>query len=215
MEKRSLLKLIVSFFSIGGVLIFSIIFFLIYGLPVQGFYTKPVASRGVIEIATKQINNTSLQYPDEVKVANPIRLKIPKIKVDTALEYVGLTPQGAMGIPKSPSKAAWFNLGPRPGEIGSAVIDGHYGVWKNGKKTVFNNLDKLRKGDKVYIIDQKGAVITFVVRESKSYNSKMDATDVFISGDGKSHLNLITCKGVWNKVTKSYSRRLVVFTDRE
>jgi len=35
------------------------------------------------------------------------------------------------------------------------------------------------------------------------------------SSDAKAHLNLITCEGVWDKVSKSYSKRLVVFTDRE
>lgn len=203
--KKISLKRIVFFSSSGGVLFFLILIsFLVLGLPVQSFNTNQNTFS----------NSPVLQYLFDTKVAPPIRLKIPKIKVNTTLEHVGLTSEGAMDIPKSPDKAAWFNLGPRPGEIGSAVIDGHYGVWKNGKKTVFNNLNKLRKGDKVYTIDEKGSVITFVVRESKSYNSEMDADDVFISGDGKSHLNLITCEGVWNKVTQSYPRRLVIFTDK-
>jgi hypothetical protein len=32
---------------------------------------------------------------------------------------------------------------------------------------------------------------------------------------GKVHLNLITCGGVWDKVGKSYSNRIVVFADME
>lgn len=145
----------------------------------------------------------------------PVRLKIPKINVDTALEYVDLTPEGAVGVPKSPTLAAWYNFGPRPGDNGSAVITGHYGYWKNGKVGVFNNLYKLRKGDKVYVKDDKGATTTFVVREFRTYDPKADASGVFISTDGKSHLNLITCGGAWNKVSKSYPKRLVVFTDKK
>jgi len=49
-----------------------------------------------------------------------------------------------MDVPKGLNNIGWFNLGPRPGENGNAVIDGHYGVWKNGKGAVFNNLHKLR-----------------------------------------------------------------------
>ena len=48
-----------------------------------------------------------------------------------------------MGTPKNPENAAWYELGPRPGEEGSAVIDGHYGTWKNGKTSAFDRLREL------------------------------------------------------------------------
>ncbi|MEI6288627.1 MAG: class F sortase [bacterium] len=81
--------------------------------------------------------------------------------------------------------------------------------------TVFNNLSKLKVGDKLYIEDEKQQIITFVVRQSRSYNLKADATNVFISDDGKAHLNLITCEGAWNSKTQSYPKRLVIFADKE
>jgi LPXTG-site transpeptidase (sortase) family protein len=160
-------------------------------------------------------NITTLYEQEKVNSGLPMYLKIPRINIDTALEFVGLTYQGAVDVPKDPINAAWFNLGPRPGDNGSAIITGHYGIWKNGKRSVFNNLYKLRKGDKLYIEDDKGVIISFVVRESRRYDSNADASDVFVSSDGKAHLNLITCEGVWNRVSKSYSERLVVFTDKE
>lgn len=144
----------------------------------------------------------------------PARLKIPSINVDALVEYVGLTPDGAMDVPKERTNVAWFNLGSRPGENGSAVIAGHYG-WKNGKASIFDNLYKLRKGDKLYIENEKGVIISFVVRESRRYDPEADASDVFGSNEGKPHLNLITCEGEWDKVSKTYSQRLVVFTDKE
>ncbi|PIZ82226.1 MAG: class F sortase, partial [Parcubacteria group bacterium CG_4_10_14_0_2_um_filter_41_6] len=42
-----------------------------------------------------------------------------------------------------------------------------------------------------------------------------DVPEVFNSSDGKAHLNLITCTGVWNKEDNAFSERLVVFTDKE
>lgn len=143
-----------------------------------------------------------------------MRLKIPNINVDAPVEYVGLTPDGAMDVPKERTNVAWFNLGQRPGENGSAVIAGHSG-WKNGKAAAFDNLYKLRKGDKVYIEDEKGATITFVVRESRRYDQNADASAVFGSLDGKAHFNLVTCDGTWDKVSKTSSKRLVIFTDKE
>ncbi|MEK7657661.1 MAG: class F sortase [Patescibacteria group bacterium] len=144
----------------------------------------------------------------------PVRLKIPSINVDAPVEYVGLTPDGAMDVPKGPVNVAWFNLGPRPGENGSSVIAGHYG-WKNNIPAVFDNLHKLRIGDKIYIEDEKGANIVFVVRKIQIYGKNKDASGVFYSSDGKAHLNLVTCTGVWNKTEKTRSDRLIVLTDKE
>ena len=64
----------------------------------------------------------------EAAVEPPRRLTIPSIGVDAGSEYVGLTADGAMGVPKDPSKAAWYSLGPRPGEPGNAVVAGHVGT---------------------------------------------------------------------------------------
>lgn len=144
----------------------------------------------------------------------PVRLIIPKIRVNAAVEQVGLTPAGAMGAPKERSNVAWFNLGTRPGESGSAVIAGHYG-WKDAKGSAFDGLYKLRHGDTISVEDSTGTRVSFVVREIRRYADTDSAPDVFGSSDGKAHLNLVTCEGTWNPLTKSYSRRLVVFADKE
>lgn len=147
-------------------------------------------------------------------IGGPVRLKIPKINVNAAVEYVGLNPDGAMDVPKDRVNVAWFNLGQRPGANGSAVIAGHYG-WQNKNGSVFDDLHKLRKGDKLYVEDDKGEIVSFVVREIRRYDATADATGVFGSNDGKAHLNLVTCEGEWDELTQQYSKRLVVFTDKE
>jgi len=176
------------------------------------FYPKnTIQESKPILLIKKAIDSLKKEQPRQ---GLPIRLKIPKINVDTALEYVGLTPEGDIGVPTDPFNAAWYELGPRPGEKGNAIITGHFG-WKNGISAVFDDLYKLTKGDKIYIEDETGTTTTFVVRESRRYVPKADASYVFISNGENSHLNLITCEGVWNKDQKSYSKRLVVFTDKE
>lgn len=165
--------------------------------------------------STPLIENTVvLPEQERESFGLPMRLKIPEINVDSVIEYVGLTSDGAMDAPKGSDNVAWFELGPRPGESGSAVIAGHYG-WKNGKGSVFDDLHKLRKGDKLYVEDSNGEIISFVVRETRRYDLKAIASEVFVPNDGKSHLNLITCEGVWDEISKTYSQRLVVFADKE
>ncbi len=173
-----------------------------------------LAMRGTTGPLVTIASNGATLLAEEVDLGLPIRLKIPKINVDATFEYVGLTPEGDMVSPKGPAPAGWFNLGPRPGEIGNAVIDGHSG-WKNNIPAVFDNLHKLVKGDKIYVEDEKGVITTFVVREIREYDPNAYATDVFVSSDGGAHLNLITCTGLWDEVLKSRSDRLVVFTDKE
>lgn len=177
---------------------------------VSNFVFKSKVETASASLAT----DSALFYEQgEDQIPLPVRLKIPKIKVNAIVEYVGLTPDGAMDSPKGPANVGWFNLGYRPGEIGSAVIDGHSG-WKNNIPAVFDNLYKLKRGDKIFVEDEKGITTTFVVREIRKYNPKADASDVFGSSDNLAHLNLITCTGIWNKVWKSRSSRLVVFTDK-
>jgi LPXTG-site transpeptidase (sortase) family protein len=163
-------------------------------------------------------------FPEQANAAPPdlrrtsklsMRLKIPKIKVDAIVETVGLTANGEMGVPKGAINVALFDRGPRPGETGSAVITGHYGLWRNGKDSVFDKLHTLKKGDVLHIKKDDGTTVSFVVRELRTYGEHEDATEVFSSDDGKAHLNLITCAGVWNKLSATYSQRLVVLTDKE
>lgn len=149
---------------------------------------------------------------EQVEIGLPARLKIPSINVDAPVEYVGLTSEGAMDVPQDPANVAWFNLRSRPGQIGTAVIAGHYD-WTNNTPAVFDDLHKLRIGDKISVEDEKGIDVTFIVREIRTYGKDAVVPEVFGSSDGKAHLNLITCKGSWNKAEQSYSERLVVFTD--
>lgn len=151
--------------------------------------------------------------PEASYYGKPIRLEIPSIDVDTTLDSVGLLAQGELDTPKDPARGAWYAEGPRPGETGNAVIDGHYG-WKDNIQAVFDNLHSVRPGDTVSVFDEKGTAVTFVVRELKTYGEHDNAEKIFVSNDGKSHLVLITCGGAWDKVGQSYSERLVVFADR-
>jgi len=201
------------------IVLLSIVFILlIVVLSRKYFYVKqiPIITSKSPEVLDESKSAEFIQRMislEQKKIGLPIRIEIPKININTTFEHVGLTTDGAMDIPKGPAEVGWYDLGPRPGEIGSAIVAGHFG-WKNGIPAVFDHLDRLEKGDKLYVDDENGVRTTFVVRESRTYDQNADASNVFVAGDGNAHLNLITCQGVWNKNQKSYSKRLVVFTDK-
>lgn len=155
-------------------------------------------------------NNVLGAITQNENVGLPMRLIIPAININATVEDVGVSSKGMMDTPKKTSNVAWFDLGPRPGQSGSAVIAGHLvGIY--GEPAIFTNLYKLKKGDKVLTEDNKGMVTTFIVQGNRVYDPGY-ADDIFGQGDGV-HLNLVTCDGVWNETKKSYSKRLVVFTD--
>lgn len=118
-----------------------------------------------------------------------------------------------MGVPKRPRETAWYALGPKPGQVGSAVIAGHVNWWY-GASGVFAHLNKLKTGDVITVQDENGKDMDFVVRGSREYDLKEDSREVFLDYDGKSHLNRVTCSSVWDRLIGGYTKRLVVFTDK-
>jgi len=142
----------------------------------------------------------------------PVRLQIPSIDVDSAIEDAYITQDGRMDVPAGSVNVAWFALGTIPGQKGSAVIGGHFGI-DDGVPKVFYNLNKLKVGDKVYVVDDTNNTLAFIVRSIRLFDKNAESSSVFYSNDGLAHLNVITCEGEWNKVNDTYPDRRVVFTD--
>jgi LPXTG-site transpeptidase (sortase) family protein len=174
----------------------------------------PITKFPLTGLGERLLTYSDIRAPGGVPHGLPVRLKIPVIAVDSAIEDALITPDGRMDVPVGSKNVAWFALGPKPGNAGSAVIGGHFGM-SNGVPFVFYNLDKLKVGDKIHIVDDQNNTITFVVRSVALFDRAADATSVFASKDGLAHLNLITCEGVWNKINGGYPERRVVFTDKE
>lgn len=141
----------------------------------------------------------------------PTRLIIPKINVSTTIEIVGQDQQGRMDVPKDPQNVGWYDLGFKPGEKGSAVIDGHLDT-ATGAPAAFWFLSKLQQGDTVTIVDEKNHHYRFTVTTTVTYDyDKVPLQKIFASTDAI-RLNLITCRGIFDKKTKNYSKRIVVYT---
>lgn len=144
-------------------------------------------------------------------IARPDRLVIPAIRVDAAVEEVGVTSDGAMATPKKAGDVGWYKFGTSPGEVGSAVIDGHVDN-TFAFPGVFRDLKKLQVGDDVYVETKAGERLRFVVTDVRSFPYESVPTrEIFLSDDG-AHLNLITCGGKWLPAKQTYDHRIVVYT---
>jgi hypothetical protein len=148
-----------------------------------------------------------------VRAGQPVRIKIPTIGVDAVVEQVGKTPDGAMDVPHDYSETAWYDLGPRPGEPGNAVIDGH--VDSTTGKAVFWDLRKLTHGDQIIVVGDDGVERHFAVSGVEAYpHTDVPLDRVFGASPGV-HLNLITCDqtSMFDYTQRQYASNLVVYAD--
>ncbi len=142
----------------------------------------------------------------------PSRFTIPALKINAAVQHVGVNAKGNMAAPSNFTDVAWYKYGFVPGQRGNAVLAGHVdnGLALSG---VFKRLKELKLGDDVYIERKDGAKLHFVVVKIESYPYKEVPLELLFGNSNKAMLNLISCEGAWVKTEKTYDRRLVVFTE--
>lgn len=157
--------------------------------------------------------NPPAQPPTSLAVPNaPLRLKIPRIGVDATVQPVGQDADGSMGSPSGPWSVGWWDQGYRPGEDGSAVIDGHVD-YHNVGPAVFWRLRDLQPGDHIQVTMPGPRVLTFVIERTEVYAADDNSVlgTIFAPSDVP-RLNLITCTGIFDPTHRNYDRRLVVFS---
>lgn len=143
-------------------------------------------------------------------VESPSRLIIPKINVNANVQHVGIAASGDMAVPTNYTDVGWYKLGTAPGQIGSAVIDGHVDNGF-GKNAVFKNLSELAPGDDIYVQTASGASLHFKVEETDAYPvANVPLQKIFNSND-TARLTLITCTGTFDAKTLLYDQRRVVY----
>ena len=149
----------------------------------------------------------------QVQSASPYRLIISSIGVDTAVEMVGVLHDGNLATPSlSPwDDVGWYAAGPQPGEVGSAVIDGHLDR-PGGSPAVFWNLRDLHVGDSVMLMDTAGGTERFRVTRIALYHPQQAPIQKIFGDESGSYLNLITCAGDWIVSQHQTAWRLVVYT---
>ncbi len=146
----------------------------------------------------------------------PLDLSIPKIEVDSKIQKVGITAGGNMAVPDNYTDVGWFRLGAEPGAPGSAVLAGHLDTG-SGKPAVFYRLSELQMRDEIFIKNEEGETLKFVVTGSRLVDYDNPPKEVIEELFGKpkdqnSYLNLITCDGDWIPEEKTYNTRLIVFS---
>src|SRR5512132_2817363 len=141
----------------------------------------------------------------------PVRIIIPKIGVASSLDRLGRAPDGTVEVP-GPDRwevPGWYELGPRPGDRGSAVILGH--VDSTRGPAVFFRLRELRRGDEIAVTRADGSSVRFVVQRTEQYDKQRFPTDAVYYPTLTSALRLVTCGGQFDHSTGHYRSNIIVF----
>jgi sortase (surface protein transpeptidase) len=142
------------------------------------------------------------------ETALPVRLRIPAIDVDTGLEYLGLAADKSIDVKFDLSVAGWWKGGPRPGQVGPAVIMGHV---SRKAPAVFSRLHTLQRGDEILIDRADGTTARFVVTRQGKYKKVAFPSDEVYHPTFEPELRLVTCGGPIDAGTGHYRDNLVVF----
>ena len=145
----------------------------------------------------------------QLATPRPLRLVIPRISVDAAVEAVGMDAGGAMEAPQRWDEVAWFSLGAAPGEAGSAVLAGH--LDSTTAPAIFWSLNALEPGDQMSVTRADGLSRTFSVISSQVYAFDRAPLQKIFGATAEPLLNLVTCDGNFDWTAKNYDQRLVVY----
>lgn len=140
---------------------------------------------------------------------SPVQLIIPAARVDATVIPVGVTADNHLDVPPNYVQVGWYKDGIRPGDNGSAVLDGHVdnGYSMDG---VFKHLRDLKSGDDIYLKSDNGQTKHFIVRESKAYALADFPSDLVFNDKSGSLLKIITCHGTFVPAQNTYDQRLIV-----
>jgi hypothetical protein len=145
--------------------------------------------------------------------APPIRLQIPAIHVSAKIVDEGLDADGALQVPPLTDagvhEAGWYDLGPAPGQFGSAIVVGHVDSYQ--APGVFYDLGSLAIGNAVEVTLANGETIHFTVTSVHEYSkAHFPATEVY-GPEPYQALRLITCGGAFDQATGHYLSNIVAY----
>ena len=144
-------------------------------------------------------------------VAEPVRLRIPAIGVDTPLLRLGRAPDQSIEVPADYGTAGWFAEGPRPGQPGPAVILGH--VDSRAGPGVFFELARLAPGSEVLVDRADGSTVAFRAQRTLRVLKTDFPTDLVYAPTLEPSLRLVTCGGSFDHERRSYLDNVIVYAD--
>ncbi len=162
------------------------------------------------EVSSSAIANYQVADP-----THPRYLRIPALNIFSRVKNLGTTDAGAVDAPKNIHDVGWYNGSAKPGvKAGASLLLGHVSGWT--APGIFKNANKLVAGDSIEIERGDGEKINYKVTRVQEYPLESIKMGEILSADvvGENDLKLMTCSGNYNKDTKLYDHRMVVYAKK-
>jgi hypothetical protein len=139
----------------------------------------------------------------------PQRLVIPRIGVNASVESLAFTRAADAHAPYKWGDVAWYDRGPKPGDMGRANIFGH--LDSTCCPAVFYRLKELKAGDTIQVAYKHGRPLTFRVLWSATYANTALPLNFLFGAVRERGLALMTCAGGFHLDGTGYDHKLVVY----
>ncbi|MBT2686309.1 class F sortase [Bacillus sp. ISL-37] len=178
----------------------------------QSMYSEPIVDIEEAKAEPVVHSPASTSKPSAKKVNQekgmvPLNLTIASIELDAKIIPVGLQEDGAMEVPEDVMEIGWYTKGAMPGENGNVVLAGHVDNYLG--KGVFFDLEDVSLDDEVVISDSKNS-LRYKIVKIESYPYDDGPIEEIFGFTSQKRLQLITCTGWFNPLTKNHEERLVV-----
>ncbi len=148
--------------------------------------------------------------PPPPVIGRPVRLRIPAVGIDAAVEAVGVDHNGDMAVPEQVEQIGWYRFGAAPGDAaGSVVMSGHVDSARQGLGA-FAKLGDLKSGDPITVSDAAGHQLRYRVVGREAFDKATAPMSALFSRGGAARLTLITCGGNFDASIRSYLDNIVV-----
>ncbi|MGW8730896.1 class F sortase [Streptomyces sp. NPDC055808] len=151
-----------------------------------------------------------LPPPAGLLASEPVRVRIPSIRVDAPVTRLGLGPDHSLEVPPpgNTNVAGWYKDGTPPGVRGTAVMAGHVDDARG--PAVFYSLGALKKGAQVEVTRKDGVTAVFAVDAVEVYENNAFPDAKVYGPATRPELRLITCGGGFSPQT-GYQANVVAF----
>lgn len=142
--------------------------------------------------------DASISVDDLAPVAEPVRLAVPSLEIDMAIEPHGLDPRGQMSLPRSPFRAGWYAYASAPADdTGATVVAAHVDSLDEGLGP-FAELRTVQGGAEVTVTDADGVEHRYRVVAVERIAKGEVPWGRYFDTTGAPRLVLVTCGGEYD-----------------
>jgi hypothetical protein len=156
-----------------------------------------------------RVPDGGLSAPEREAAVPPVRLLLPGY-VDAPVIPVAAGLDGALQVPKPPTRVGWWAVGASPGApSGTVLLAGHVDSARHGRGA-FAALWNVPLGTKVTVIAGDGSRHQYRIVARRTYQRTALPASLF-RGAREPRLALVTCVGSYDRSTRRYAENLVLY----